>query len=340
MLAAITVSCSIIDKLKQKTEQKEETVTEQTEEITSKTSDEDLKFYNAYIGVVNKISGAVEQVHKSYLSEVPEPKSVRKGSMIFVIASDVHLGSLDRVIKEHKRSFYDNGDLAKLKPDNEEMKKEVEAKFKTTLTALEDYSNTARKVIDYYKNKEYEKDLSPAASYDEDVKTSYNKYIEAFDRFKAAVKKYKPARDRKDPDEISNPDERSAAILMDAYENTLDRAEEFYEKFQRLERSDDVSGIRNILDEFDKGFDTDKNKVASAQFTDRTKYMKYSFEDYFTKTVTDFSKEAKKFLDDVQGKKMSEKQFLDGFDDVIRYYNHMIDAYNTSINTLNTFTVF
>ena len=44
LLIAITVSCSLIDKLKQKTEQKEETTTEQKEETTSKTSEEDLKF--------------------------------------------------------------------------------------------------------------------------------------------------------------------------------------------------------------------------------------------------------------------------------------------------------
>ena len=290
--------------------------------------------------MVNKLSGAAEQVHKSYLSEVPEPKSIRKGSMIFVIGADVYLMSLDRVIIEHKRSYYDNGELAKLNPDNAEMKKEVEAEFKTTLSALEDYYNTTRKVIDYYKNKGFEKDLSLAVSYDGEMETIYNKYIESFDRLKSAVKKYKPARDRKDPDKISNPDERSAAILMDAYENTLDRAEEFYDKFQRVEKNDDISSIRKLLDEFEKGFDTDKNKVASAEFTERTKYLKYSFEDYFTKTVTDFSKEARKFLDEVQGKKMSEKRFLDGFDNVIRYYNYMIDSYNTSINTLNTFTVF
>jgi len=260
--------------------------------------------------------------------------------MIFVIGSDVHLGSLDRVIKEHKRSYYDNGDLAKLNPDNAEMKKEVEAEFKTVLTALEDYFNTTRKVIDYYKNKEFEKDLSLAVSYDREMETSYNKYMDSFDRLKSAVKKYKPERDRKDPDKISNPDERSVAILMDVYENTLDRAEEFYDKFQRAEKDDDISGIRKLLDEFEKGFDSDKNKVASAEFTYRTKYLKYSFEDYFTKTVADFSKEARKFLDEVQGKKMSEKMFLDGFDNVIRYYNYMIDSYNTSINTLNSFTVF
>jgi hypothetical protein len=47
------------------------------------------------------------------------------------------------------------------------------------------------------------------------------------DRFKNINPKGK-----RDPDKISNPDEKAVAVLMNAYEN-IDGAEELYAKFRR-----------------------------------------------------------------------------------------------------------
>jgi hypothetical protein len=92
-----------------------------------------------------------------------------------------------------------------------------------------------------------------------------------------------------------------------------------------------------MLDNFEAGFKEESKKVESADFTDRTKFMKYNFEDYFTKTVNDFVNETRKFLARVNTGKLNLKNFNSGYDNVMNYYNYMINAYNSSIGTLNTY---
>jgi hypothetical protein len=344
ILAAVTFqSCSLIGDLKEKLgggkeenkEVKEQTVPEDT---YGRPTQNDLQFYNKYIDVLNKISEAAERFHKSYLSDVPDPKSVTKQSLIFVIASDVYLGQVEQLLKNYQRSLFDKGELANLKPDNDTMKREIEASFKNLLGALDSYQNQAREVVNYYKNKGYQKDVSLAEGYDERLNNEYDNYKEAFDNFNNTVRKFKPQRTRRDPDKISDPGGRSVAILMNAYENTVDAADSFYNKFQDIENDSSTAELSKLLDDFEAGFKEETKKVESTDFTDRTKFMKYNFEDYFTKTVNDFVTETRKFLDRVNTKKLSMKNFNTGYDDVMNYYNYMINAYNSSIGTLNTYS--
>lgn len=335
-------SCSLVNRLKEKLSQKSEDkkeTTEQTKEQTKSGNENDLKFYNAYIDVENKISAAAEDLQKDYISEVPDPKSIRKGSMVFVIGSSVQLNSVESVIKQYKRSYYDNGELAKLTADNTEMKKDIEDDFKATLTALENYFTTAKKVIGYYNDKEYEKDLSPAQGYDEDMKSSYGKYKDAYNKLNSDLKKYRPKRNQRNPDDYSNPDEKAVAVLLNTYENTLEKAEDFYDLFEKFKKGDDIQPLNSAVEALDKSFQSDKSAVESAPFSDKSKYMKYTFEDYFTKTVNDFVSQWKKFAGDLNGK-MDDRKFNERYNDVVRYYNYMIDSYNSSINTVNSFQVY
>ncbi len=341
----LLTSCSLVNRLKErianKQEDTKETTTNNEEKEKTKTGNEnDLKFYNAYIDVINKISAAAEDLQKDYINEVPEPKSLRKGSFVMVVGSNLQLNTVESIIKQYKRSYYDNGDLAKLDADNADMKKEVEGDFKATLSALESYFTTAQKVIGYYENKEFEKDLSLASGYDDDMKSAYNKYKDAFRKLNDDLKKYKPKRNQRNPDDYSNPDEKAVAILLNTYENALEKAENFYDKFENFKRGDDPASINQSINDLEKSFQTDKSMVESAPFSDKTKYMKYSYEDYFSRTVNDFLRESRKFFDSVGGSKMDEKKFNDGYNNVVRYYNYMIDAYNSSINTVNSFRVY
>jgi 6-pyruvoyl-tetrahydropterin synthase len=336
----LVMSCSLVNSVKEKfskkdkEQQKEEVVKEDTIE---RTTADDLNFYNQYIAVVNKISEIIEQLHKSYLTDIPDPKNLRKGSFIMVVSTDIYAGNLERAVKDYKRSLFDNGELSKLNPSKNEMKSEVEGDLKELLEKLEDYNNTARKVIEYYKNKNYETNLSAASGYDDEMKAKYNSAKESFDKFSASVKKYKPVRDKRDPDKISNPDDKAVAVLMNAYENTLDGAEKFYEKFEKIEKNSNTDEISAVIDEFEKNFETDKNKVLSTGFTEKTKYMKYSYEDYFSKTVNDFIKQVRTFISKSQKGKMSDYDFNSGYDNVVNYYNYMINSYNSSIGVLNSF---
>ena len=93
----ILAGCSVIDKLKEKlsskkdeNDKKEQTVKEETKEVTSTA---DIDFYNKYIEVTNKIQESGDKVYKDYISDVPDPKSVNKGSFIIAVGFNLEWGS-------------------------------------------------------------------------------------------------------------------------------------------------------------------------------------------------------------------------------------------------------
>ncbi|HEY3250497.1 MAG TPA: DUF3829 domain-containing protein [Ignavibacteria bacterium] len=334
----LIISCSSFNKLKEKfsskkdKEKTEETVKEETKEVTST---DDIAFYNKYIEVSNKIQEAGEKVYKDYINDVPDPKSISKNSFILAVGFSFSVDNLQRVTKEYNRSYYDEGELSKLKAAGE-MKSAVETELKNLLKVLEDYHATARKVADYYSKGEFKKDLSKAVPYDEEMKSVYDKYKTAFNKFSDVIKNYKPKKERRDPNSISNPDEKAVAILLNAYENTLDKAEEFYDAFNGLEYKEDLSRAKTRLDEFRDNLKEDKNSVMNAGFTEKTKYMKYSYEDYFLKMADGFIEAGKKFFDEAPAAK-NQNEFNTLYDAVVNNYNYMISAYNTNINVANTF---
>jgi hypothetical protein len=330
LIFAAVLSCSTI---KEKFTKVTEDAKEELKETTKKeNSGADLEFYNKYIDASNKLTEAVDNVRKAYLSEIPDPKKITKSSMIFLISTDVYVTMGEGTLKNYKRSYFDNGELSKLSPDNEDMKKEVEDNFKKMLTAVEDYFTTARKVADYYKSKEYEKDLSKAVPYDTEMTEKYEAYNTAESDLSASLKKHKPARERKNPDDYSNPDEKAVVILLNTYEDILGKAEIFYEEFEKVQdNSSDLTTSKTALEDMKAVFESNKKSVESAKFSESTKYMKYSFEDYFSKTMTDFTKSADKFLAEAKG--MNANEFSRGYDEVVRNYNMLINAYNTQITT-------
>jgi len=336
----LITSCSTVDKLKEKLssdkdDTKEETTKEETKEVTSTA---DIEFYNKYIEFTNKIQDAGEKVYKNYLNDIPEPKSLSKTSLVIAVSFGLSADDLERVMKEYNRSYFDGGQLSKLNASSE-MKSEVEGELKNVLKVMEDYHATAKKVSSYYKNGDFKNDLSKAAPYDDEMKTAYNNFKTAFDKFSDAVKKYKPQRIVRDPNTISNPDERAVAILMNAYENTLDKAEEFYTEFNGIEFKGDLSKAKDKFREFENSFKDDKNTVLSAEFSDKTKYMKYSYEDYFMKMTNMFLDAGNKFFDQAPDAK-NINEFNRKYDDVVNNYNYMITAYNTNINIVNSFRVY
>ena len=337
----LLTSCSMVDKLKEKISSKdkedgkEETKKENTKEVTSTA---DLEFYNKYIEVSNKVQDAGEKLYKDYITDVPEPKSITKSSFVMAVSFKLSADNLERVYKEYNRSLFDGGALSKLNA-SDEMKNEIEGNFKDVLKSMEDFYNTSRKVAEYYSKSEYKNDLSKAEGYDEEMKAVYGKYKAAFDKFSTSVKKFKPQRKVRDVESISNPDEKSVAILMNSYENTLDRAEEFYDAFNGVEYNSDITKAKDKFREFEEKFKDDKSMVLNASFSDKTKYMKYSYEDYFVKMTNMFLDAGTKFFDKAPSAK-DQREFNRLYDDVVNNYNYMITAYNTNINIVNTFRVY
>lgn len=342
----VSASCSLIDKMKEKfssnkeNQTKEKTVDgndgDNKEKTTEVTSGDDLAFYNKYIDVSNKLQESGEGIHKSYLENIPSPKNIRKGMILVTVGFDFKVEEAERTVKDLRRSFFDGGELSKLKAPAE-MKTAIEESFKAALDDLDKLQAAAKDVSDYYRTKEYESEPSKAPGYDEDIKSKYDKFKNSFDKFSAALKQYRPKKKQRDPSAISDPDQRSIAVLMNAYENTLEKAETFYDHFRKVDKSSDLTEIKKDIDDLESSFADEKRNVQNNTFTDVTKGFKYSFEDYFSKTVGDFVKEARKFTDKGGAK---ESEFNRSYDNVIQYYNYMINAYNTSITTLNTMNKF
>jgi len=334
-------SCSTLDKLKEKLSSKKdkEVTKEETKEYTKEvTSGEDLLFYNKYIEVSNKIQEAGETLYKDYITDIPDPKSISKSSFIMAVRLSFSVGNLERTMKEYRRSYLDGGELSRLKASSE-MKNEIEGELINVLQTLEDYHTAASKVSDYYSKNEYKKDISKAAPYDKEIKAEYEKYKSAFTKFSDVIKKHKPKREIRDPDSFSNPDEKAVAILMNAYENSIDKAEAFYDSFDGTEYKSDILKSQKSFEDFRTSFKEDKNKVLSAEFSEKTKYMKYTYEDYFCKMTDGFIEAGKKFYDEAPSAK-NKNDFNRLYDDVVNNYNYMITAYNTNTNAVNMFKVY
>lgn len=336
-------ACSLVDKIKQKINDKKQTsetndtwdVKEETKESTSSV---DMTFYNKYIDAMNKIQDAGEEIQKSYVSSIPEPSSINKNSLIIPVGFTLAVSSMERTMKEYKRSLLDGGELSKLQAAGE-MKQEIETDFRNLLSSMENYFNVSTKVSDYYSKGEFKNDLSKAVPFDNDMKSAYDKYKTDLKKFSDDLKRHKPKRKAKDPSKISDPDERAATIMLNAYGNILDAAEEFYENFDGLERNGDFTAANESFNKFKTEYAKNKNDVMTAEFSEKTKFMKYSFEDYFAKMSEKFIEAGDKFFEKAPGAR-NDNEFRNLYNGVIDNYNNMINSHNTSIQTLNTFRAF
>ncbi|MBS1493628.1 MAG: DUF3829 domain-containing protein [Bacteroidetes bacterium] len=310
------------------------------EKVLEKTSQADLNFYNKYIEVSNKISETADELNKNFLTTVPDPSTISKGSFILVVGMDIQVNNLERLLKEYRRSYYEGGELSKLTSDNPAMKEEIETSFRELLKTLESYYSISSRVTKFYKDKEYKDNVSKAAGFDKEMKDSYKQYDSLYTKFKETVKKYKPVKVRKNPDDYTNKDEKAVIIVQNALENTMDGAENFYSKFESVNKNSNVDGLQADIEEFQRKFDAEKKKIESTEFSDKSRYVKFSFEDYFTKMTQGFIDGVMKFNKEMKKGKMNDRDFGLSYDNVIRSYNYMINAYNSSITTVNTFKVY
>jgi len=328
----LLTGCSIVTKLKEKlTSSKKESVTK--EAIKENTSGADMNFYNKYIEVMNKIQESGESVYKYYMSDIPAPGSITKNSLIIPVGFKLSVSTLASTAKNYNRSLLDGGELSKLKA-SEEMQNEIESNLKKLLPAMEDFSVVSEKVSEYYSNKDYKNDLSLVKPYDEEMKTAYDKFKTSFDKFSSDLKKYKPKRKIYDPSTASTPDEASSQVMLNAYGDILDAAEDFFESFSGMNYKGDMNEADAKFKEFVKTFEESKNSIKNTEFSEKVKFMKYNFEDYFTNSVETFIKNGTEFFEKAPQLK-SENDYRVKYNDMIISYNNMINSYNTNIGLIN-----
>lgn len=335
LLTSVLLSCSFLEK--KFSEFTEESPDKKSPETTSL---QDIIFYNKYLEISRNISSAVDNIQKGYLSIVPDPKKVNRSSFIMMIGPEIQLGFLETTLKNYKRSFYDDGELSKLEADNSRMENDLQESFEKLLPAVEDYMKTARKVVSFYKDNKYKNNLSKAVQYDKEIKQKYEEYEFVLDVYTDMLDKYKPIILIKDPDDYSDPDDKVVVIIQNALETTSNKGESINEMFKDINKNSDITPIIEELSEFEKTFKAEQDKVIFAEYSEVTKYMKYSFEDYFSKTVKDFITQTDKFLDSMKRGKLNDLEFKTGYDIVILYYNLMVTAYNSTLITINSFQTY
>lgn len=300
----------------------------------------DVEFYNKYIDVLNTISPTVDNYQKTYYQSVPEPSKLSKNSFVTISFTSIYINQIEDNLKKYKRSYFDGGELSKLNTSNETMKDEIEKAFKSFIISIESYKESAVRINEYYKDNNFKNDLAKAKTLDNEIRNKYDEYSKSFDEFRDALKKYKPKRVTKNPDNISNPDEKAVAILQNMLEATIDEAEPLYESFSVIEENSDLTKFKSLTEEFKKNFGAGKEKVFSAPFTDKSKYLKHSFEDYFLKMTSDFITACEDFIKKSEGGKLKGNAYNYEYDNVKNRYNYMVQAYNSTIGITNTFRVY
>lgn len=334
------IGCSKITKIFEEVKNESNTSKGGEGSFGDEPSANDVEFYNKYIEVLNTLSPGVDDFQKTYYQTVPDPSKLSKSSFVSVGITVIYLNSMESNLKKYKRSYFEGGDLSKLNTTNENMKTEIETAFKNFITVIESYREIGLRINEYYKDNNYKDDLSKAKVLDIELRNKYDEYSKSFDGFKDVLKKYKPKRVVKNPDDISNPDEKAVAILQNAIEATIDEAENVYNKFSGVDEKSDLSEFKTATSEFKRKFEIDKGKVLSAPFSDKSKYLKHSFEDYFMKMTNDFINACEEFAKKQESGKLSGNKFGYEYDNVKNRYNYMVQAFNSTIGMTNSFRVY
>jgi hypothetical protein len=332
--------CSKVTKLFEKVKTETTTSKGGSDDSFGEPSASDMEFYNKYIDVLNTISPYVDNYQKTYYTMVPEPSKLNKSSYVTISFVSIYINQIEDGLKKYKRSYFDGGELSKLQTSNEAMKNNIETEFKKFIKSIESYKESASKINEYYKDNNFKDDLSKAKPLDDELRNKYDEYSKCFDSFRDALKKYKPKRVAKNPDDLSNPDEKAVAIMQNVLEATIDEAEPLYESFSGSEANSDFSKFKSSTETFKKNFEEGKNKVLSAPFSDKSKYLKHSFEDYFMKMANDFITACEDFVKKSEAGKLKGNSFNNEYDNVKNKYNYMVQAYNSTIGMTNSFRVY
>jgi hypothetical protein len=330
----ILTACSFLkDKLEELTsEGSEENGTTSVEDL----SNDDREFIFKYVEEINNLSSQVDGLQNSYLESVPDPETIKNTSMIFVITPTLNYSFLERKVKELKRSFYDGGDLAKLKTGNKKMKAEFENSFDELLISTEEYMDIADEVISFYKNGEYRNNLSEALKLDRLIRNEYEHFSDRMELMKETINRFKPIVINRDPEEEKG-NKRLYIILENSYTEIMDKAEMIYDKVYNLNEGDKDNSVSIALNEFESALIANRNKIDKENFPESIKFLKYNFEDYFSKTSYNLIDSGKEFITVMNSGSRHKREFNLKQDAVLRNYNYLVRSYNTSLNVISQY---
>ncbi len=297
---------------------------------------ENVVFYNKYVAASNAVYDAIERIQQSYLSMVPDVNKVQKNSFLTAAFFVSSVENLESVIKNQNRSLYDDGELSKLKTENENMKNDLETAFAELLKSAEEYYETSKKISRYYDSKIFKDDPSLIRTYDEEIRLKYKENKIVSDEFISVLESYKPVITIRNPDDFGSQDEKSTVVLLNAYGTILEAAEKFNKNFKRWNKGEDLFELKKDLENLKRVYDEEKIKVMDTDFTEKTKFMKYSFEDYYEKMLSKFIENAEKFFKVAESNNVKDWEYNNAYTSVTSYYNYFIQAYNTNVEIIQT----
>ena len=67
-----------------------------------------------------------DNYQKLYYQLVPEPSKLSKSSYVSFSFTSIYVSQIEDNLKKYKRSYFDGGELSKLRTSNEKMKAEIE----------------------------------------------------------------------------------------------------------------------------------------------------------------------------------------------------------------------
>ena len=297
-----------------------------------------LNFYNSYVDASNRISIVVNNFQQTYQSTIPDPDRVTGESSIQAGNMEEELGVLMREVAALKSSF-NEGILRNLSSGSPEIQGAITSNFLKTLESAEAYIDLAQKVFKYYNTKAYEKDISNVRLYDTEIKKKYNQFDEVHNKLIDELTKYKPKKERKNPDNYSDPDERTVIIQKNAYDDILGKSEALFARLGDLTPGSGINECSAALNDFRNSFQEISKTVISAPYSEKTMPLKQNYEDEFTVKVNSFINDTEQFLEDTGAGKLDESAFNIRYDAIVASYNDMLTSYNAGIIMLQNYKV-
>lgn len=129
-----------------------------------------VEYNNAVVTLINDTSAAIEESTESYDNGIPN---------IVTETTKVDTTDIEAALTGIRTKLETAVNTPKLLSVNTEQQTQVEAEFSNYLERAAAYADTFEKIVNYYKNGDYKKNLDQVAPFDRDLHNHYNEFIQS-----------------------------------------------------------------------------------------------------------------------------------------------------------------
>lgn len=288
----------------------------------------DVIFYNKYLEAYYKFNRLGDDLYRSYKKDVPNPEAVKNAFMVFV-AYNIYLNNFEGEIKKYDRSLFDGGELSTLKANDPNMQQNLESAMRDLLRAGLLFHQNANNAYKYIKANRKTAPVQKIKEFDDQFMSGYETFESSISMYRKALDENKPAIQTYNPDDFSG-EKKAIVILLNAYVEVMDSTSNFHHAILD-NKITDINEVRENVTNLNNLFNRNFNKVMQAPFDERTKFMKYGFEDYFKRNFDNY-------LEKVMAAMSSNKKDSENFDkqNLNTYYSTLIASYSSGLTIIET----